>query len=171
MEENGIKPQGKRNQDPDFAPDGSGGATSLKRKAAIVAAAALVMTGLGLGGARVTDAFAPEPEVAKSNGTLTGDAGKDVVNKVTDNASKAPAADKEKVEEKDAAADSAAKAEDNKSDAAKPSAGSSSSPSGSGSKPSSGSTSKPSHEHTWQAQYRTEPVYETRTRTVIDQPA
>lgn len=51
--------------------------------------------------------------VSKGDGTLTGDAGKDVVNKVTDNASKAPAADKEKVEEKkDAAADSAAKAEE-----------------------------------------------------------
>lgn len=110
--------------------------------------------------------------VSKGDGTLTGDAGKDVVNKVTDNASKAPAADKEKVEEKkDAATDSAAKAEEKKADAVKPSAGSNSAPSKSDSKPSSGSTSKPSHEHTWQAQYRSEPVYETRTRTVIDQDA
>lgn len=110
--------------------------------------------------------------VSKGDSTLTGDAGKDVVNKVTDNASKAPAADKEKVEEKkDAAADSAVKAEDKKTDAAKPSTGSGSAPSKSDSKPSSGSSSKPSHEHTWQAQYRNDPVYETRTRTVVDQDA
>lgn len=110
--------------------------------------------------------------VSKGDGTLTGDAGKDVVNKVTDNASKAPAADKEKVEEKkDAAADSAAKAEEKKADTAKPSTGSGSAPSKSDSKPSSGSSSKPSHEHTWQAQYRNDPVYETRTRTVVDQDA
>lgn len=110
--------------------------------------------------------------VSKGDGTLTGDAGKDVVNKVTDNASKAPAADKEKVEEKkDAATDSAVKAEDKKADAAKPSTGSGSAPSKSDSKPSSGSSSKPSHEHTWQAQYRSDPVYETRTRTVVDQDA
>lgn len=110
--------------------------------------------------------------VSKGDGTLTGDAGKDVVNKVTDNASKAPAADKEKVEEKkDAATDSAAKAEEKKADAVKPSTGSSSAPSKSDSKPSSGSSSKPSHEHTWQAQYRNDPVYETRTRTVVDRDA
>lgn len=110
--------------------------------------------------------------VSKGDGTLTGDAGKDVVNKVTDNASKAPAADKEKVEEKkDAATDSAVKADDKKADAAKPSTGSGSAPSKSDSKPSSGSSGKPSHEHTWQAQYRNDPVYETRTRTVVDQDA
>ena len=110
--------------------------------------------------------------VSKGDGTLTGDAGKDVVNKVTDNASKAPAADKEKVEEKkDVATDSAVKADDKKTDAAKPSTGSGSAPSKSDSKPSSGSSSKPSHEHTWQAQYRNDPVYETRTRTVVDQDA
>ena len=110
--------------------------------------------------------------VSKGDGTLTGDAGRDVVNKVTDNASKAPAADKEKVEEKKGAAtDSAVKTEDKKADAAKPSTGSSSAPSKSDSKPSSGSTSKPSHEHTWQAQYRTEPVYTTETYTIVDQDA
>ena len=110
--------------------------------------------------------------VSKGDGTLTGGAGKDVVNKVTDNASKAPAADKEKVEEKkDAATDSAAKAEEKKADAVKPSTGSNSAPSKPDSKPSSGSTSKPSHEHTWLAQYRNDPVYETRTRTVVDQDA
>lgn len=110
--------------------------------------------------------------ISKGDGTLTGDAGKDVVNKVTDNASKAPAADKEKVEEKkDSATDSAVKAEDKKTDAAKPSTGSGSAPSKSDSKPSSGSSNKPSHEHTWQAQYRNDPVYETRTRTVVDQDA
>lgn len=110
--------------------------------------------------------------VTKGDSTLTGDAGKDVVNKVTDNASKAPAADKEKVEEKkDAAADSAAKAEEKKADTAKPSTGSGSAPSKSDSKPSSGSSSKPSHEHTWQAQYRSEPVYTTETYTIVDQKA
>lgn len=110
--------------------------------------------------------------ISKGDGTLTGDAGKDVVNKVTDNASKAPAADKEKVEEKkDAATDSAAKAEEKKADAVKPSTGSNSAPSKSDSKPSSGSTSKPSHEHTWQAQYRSEPVYTTETYTIVDQKA
>ena len=110
--------------------------------------------------------------VSKGDGTLTGDAGKDVVNKVTDNASKAPGADKEKVEEKkDAATDSAVKAEEKNADAVKPSTGSSSAPSKSDSKPSSGSASKPSHGHTWQAQYRNDPVYETRTRTVVDHDA
>lgn len=110
--------------------------------------------------------------VSKGDGTLTGDAGKDVVSKVTDNASKAPAADKEKVEEKkDAATDSAVKTEDKKTDAVKPSAPSGSAPSKPDSKPSSGSSGKPSHEHTWQAQYRNDPVYETRTRTVVDQDA
>ena len=63
------------------------------------------------------------------------------------------------------------KAEDKKTDAAKPSTGSGSAPSKSDSKPSSGSSNKPSHEHTWQAQYRSDPVYETRTRTVVDQDA
>ena len=110
--------------------------------------------------------------ISKGDGTLTGDAGKDVVNKVTDNASKAPAADKEKVEEKkDAATDSAVKAEDKKTDAAKPSTDSGSAPSKSDSKPSSGSSSKPSHEHTWQAQYRSEPVYTTEYYTIVDQEA
>lgn len=110
--------------------------------------------------------------VSKGDGTLTGDAGKDVVNKVTDNASKAPAVDKEKVEEKkDAATDSAVKAEVEKADAVKPSTGSGSAPSKSDSKPSSGSTSKPSHEHTWQAQYRSEPVYTTEYYTIVDQEA
>lgn len=110
--------------------------------------------------------------ISKGDGTLTGDAGKDVVNKVTDNASKAPAADKEKVEEKkDAATDSAAKAEEKRADSVKPSTGSNPALSKSDSKPSSGSASKPSHEHTWQAQYRNDPVYETRTRTVVDQDA
>lgn len=110
--------------------------------------------------------------VSKGDGTLTGDAGKDVVNKVTDNASKAPAADKEKVEEKkDAATDSAVKAEVEKADAVKPSTGSGSVPSKSDPKPSSGSSSKPSHEHTWQAQYRSEPVYTTEYYTIVDQEA
>lgn len=110
--------------------------------------------------------------VSKGDGTLTGDAGKDVVNKVTDNASKAPAVDKEKVEEKkDAATDSAVKAEVEKADAVKPSTGSGPAPSKSDSKPSSGSSSKPSHEHTWQAQYRSEPVYTTEYYTIVDQEA
>ncbi len=110
--------------------------------------------------------------VSKGDGTLTGDAGKDVVNKVTDNASKAPAVDKEKVEEKkDAATDSAVKAEVKKADVAKPSTGSGSAPSKTDSKASSGSSSKPSHEHTWQAQYRSEPVYTTEYYTIVDQEA
>lgn len=110
--------------------------------------------------------------VSKGDGTLTGDAGKDVVNKVTDNASKAPAADKEKVEEKkDAATDSAVKADDKKTDAARPSTGSGAAPSKSDPKPSSGSSGKPSHEHTWQAQYRSEPVYTTEYYTIVDQEA
>lgn len=115
--------------------------------------------------------------VSKGDGTLTGDAGKDVVNKVTDNASKAPAADKEKVEEKkDAATDSALKTEDKKTedkktDAVKPSAPSGSAPSKPDSKPPSSSSGKPSHEHTWQAQYRAEPVYTTEYYTVVDQEA
>lgn len=110
--------------------------------------------------------------VSKGDGTLTGDAGKDVVNKVTDNASKAPAADKEKVEEKKGRRDrQRLEGEEKKADAVKPSTGSSSAPSKSDSKPSSGSTSKPSHEHTWQAQYRTEPVYTTETYTIVDQDA
>lgn len=314
MDENNSKPQDELDQELDLVPDGSGGTMPLKRKVAIGTAVALVVAGLGLGGAWATGVFAPKPETAKvetatgsnkkqvsdkaesavdwtvkieadgvtadssplitryvctdgaeegtefyhatpasdaiegkdsvrlaegtweitaipiinpdgsittpsgggeqavpgdhkgsgstdftgetkpagdvtqddidkvldkvndaiskGDGTLTGDAGKDVVNKVTDNASKAPAADKEKVEEKkDAATDSAAKAEEKKADAVKPSTGSNSATSRSDSKPSSGSTSKPSHEHTWQAQYRSEPVYTTETYTVVDQEA
>lgn len=167
MDENGIEPQG---QNPGLTPDGSGGATPLKRKATIIVAVALVVAGLGVGDAWVTGAFAPRSEAATGNGTLTEHANKDMVNKVTDNASKAPAADKEKVEEKkDAAVDGAAKAEGNESDAAKPSTSSGSASSKSDSKLSSSSTSKPSHEHTWQAQYRTEPVYTTEYYTIVDQ--
>lgn len=54
------------------------------------------------------------------------------MNKVTYNASKAPAANKDKVEEKDAATDGAANAEDKKADAVKPSTGSSPASSASG---------------------------------------
>lgn len=166
MDENNIEPQDERDQDPGFIPDGNGGdATPLKRKAAIVAAVALVVAGLGLGGAWAAGAFAPKPEAAEANGTPAGDDGKDVADEVADNSSKVPAADKEKAE--DAAADGTVRAED----AAKPSTGSDSSPSKSESKPSSGSTNKHNHEHAWQAQYRTEPVYTTETYTVVDQKA
>ena len=91
------------------------------------------------------------------------------MNKVTYNASKAPAANKDKVEEKDAATDGAANAEDKKADAVKPSTGSSPASSKSDSRPSSSSASKPSHEHTWQAQYRNDPVYTIRYYTVVHQ--
>ncbi len=173
MDENSTKPRDERDQDPGFVPVVSGGGTRpLKRKVAIGATVALVIAGLGLGGAWVTGSFAPKPEATEIDNTLTGDADKDVVNKVTDDAPKAPAAGREKVEEKkDAAADSAAKAEDKKANAAKPSTSSSSAPSKSDSKPSSGSASKPSHEHTWQAQYRTEHGYTTEYYTIVDQEA
>lgn len=95
-------------------------------------------------------AFAPKPEATEAGGTLAGDDGKDVADKAADNASKAPAADKEKVVEADAVADGTARAEDKGADAEKPSTGSDSSPSKSDSKPSSGSTNKPNHEHEWQ---------------------
>ena len=50
MNENGIEPQDRQDQNPDLAPDGK----TLKRKAAIVAAVVLVVAGLGLGGAWVS---------------------------------------------------------------------------------------------------------------------
>lgn len=172
MDESNNKHQNERDQDPGFAPTVSGGSTTpLKRKATIGAAVALVVAGLGLGGAWVAGAFAPKPEATEAGGTLAGDDGKDVADKAADNASKAPAADKEKVVEADAVADGTARAEDKGADAEKPSTGSDSSLSKSDSKPSSGSTNKPNHEHEWQAPYRTEPVYTTETYTLVDQKA
>ena len=152
---------------------------SLKRKVAIGVVVALIVAGLGLGSAWVTGASALKSETAKIEANSDDDkkqvskkSSKDVVNEVTDNASKALAADEKKIyQKKDTATDSAVKAEDKKADAAKPSTGSNSAPSKSDSKPSSGSAGKPSHEHAWQMRSPNDPVYETRTRTVIDQPA
>lgn len=156
MDENSTKPRDERDQDPGFTPAVSGGTTPLKRKVALGAAVALAIAGLGLGGAWVTGAFAPKPQAAEVDSTPAGDAGESAADESADNASEAPAADREKVEEVDAA---------------KPSTGSDSTPSKSDSKPSSGSSSKPSHEHTWQAQYRAEPVHTTEYYTIVDQEA
>lgn len=66
MAENNNKPEDELNQDLDLVPDGGdGGTMPLKRKVAIGAAVALVVAGLGLGGAWATGAFAPKPETAK----------------------------------------------------------------------------------------------------------
>ncbi len=140
--------------------------------------------------------------VAKGDETLTGEAGGKVAEKVAENASKAPAADKEKVEEaKQEAADAADKgstaqtasktdskgSSSQKTDTGKTSTGSSatmvkkdstvssnkgtSSP-GSGSASSQGgSSAKKEHTHNWVAVTHEEPVYETRTKTVVDQQA
>ena len=157
---------------------------SLKRKVAIGVVVALIVAGLGLGSAWVTGASALKSETAKIEANSDDDkkqvskkSSKDVVNR--QKRMRSPrrirmSQDREelaKYQKKDTATDSAVKAEDKKADAAKPSTGSSSAPSKSDSKPSSGSAGKPSHEHAWQMRSPNDPVYETRTRTVIDQPA
>ena len=143
--------------------------------------------------------------VAKGDGTLTGEAGEKVAEKVAENASKAPAAGKEKVEEakqeatEAAGKESSAKTDTNgtasqasqKADSGKTSSSSSSTTvkkdstvssnkgtSGSSNSSSqSGSSSKKEHTHTWVAVtheepvYSEQPVYETRTKTVVDQEA
>ena len=137
--------------------------------------------------------------VAKGDGTLTGEAGEKVAEKVAENASKAPAADKEKVEEakqeatEAAGKESSAKTDTNgtasqasqKADSGKTSSSSSSTTvkkdstvssnkgtSGSSNSSSqSGSSSKKEHTHIWVAVTHEEPVYETRTKTVVDQQA
>ena len=137
--------------------------------------------------------------VAKGDKTLTGDAGEKVAEKVAENASKAPAAGKEKVEEakqeatEAAGKESSAKTDTNgtasqasqKADSGKTSSSSSSTTvkkdstvssnkgtSGSSNSSSqSSSSSKKEHTHIWVAVTHEEPVYETRTKTVVDQQA
>ena len=117
--------------------------------------------------------------ISRGDSTLTGEAGQKVAGKVAENASKAPAADAGKVEEAEKkASDAAAGAKpaqtapkvdtpDSSKADSKPASSSKPAPA---SKPAS--TSKPAaHEHKWEAVYRDEPVYETRTRTVTDQAA
>ena len=65
MDENN-NPQDEQNQGLDLVTDGSdAGKAPLKRKVAIGAAVALVVAGLGLGGAWATGASTPKPETAK----------------------------------------------------------------------------------------------------------
>lgn len=120
--------------------------------------------------------------ISRGDSTLTGEAGQKVAEKVAENASKAPAADAGKVEEAEKkASDAAARA---KPAQTAPKADSTQAPSktdapsspkadpkpSAGSKPAS--SSKPAaHEHKWEAVYRDEPIYETRTKTVTDQAA
>ena len=120
--------------------------------------------------------------ISRGDSTLTGEAGQKVAGKVAENASKAPAADAGKVEEAEKkASDAAAGA---KPAQTAPKADSTQAPSktdapsspkadpkpSAGSKPAS--SSKPAaHEHKWEAVYRDEPIYETRTKTVTDQAA
>lgn len=120
--------------------------------------------------------------ISRGDSTLTGEAGQKVAEKVAENASKAPAADAGKVEEAEKkASDAAAGA---KPAQTAPKADSTQAPSktdapsspkadpkpSAGSKPAS--SSKPAaHEHKWEAVYRDEPIYETRTKTVTDQAA
>lgn len=66
MDENNVETQEELNRDTDLTPNGSdGGKAPLKRRVAIGAAVALVVAGLGLGGAWATGAFAPKSETAK----------------------------------------------------------------------------------------------------------
>ena len=120
--------------------------------------------------------------ISRGDSTLTGEAGQKVAEKVAENASKAPAADAGKVEKAEKkASDAAAGA---KPAQTAPKADSTQAPSktdapsspkadpkpSAGSKPAS--SSKPAaHEHKWEAVYRDEPIYETRTKTVTDQAA
>lgn len=120
--------------------------------------------------------------ISRGDSTLTGEAGQKVAEKVAENASKAPAADAGKVAEAEKkASDAAAGA---KPAQTAPKADSAQAPSktdapsspkadpkpSAGSKPAS--SSKPAaHEHKWEAVYRDEPIYETRTKTVTDQAA
>lgn len=120
--------------------------------------------------------------ISRGDSTLTGEAGQKVAEKVAENASKAPAADAGKVEEAEKkASDAAAGA---KPAQTAPKADSTQAPSKTDApsspkadpKPSAGSkpafSSKPAaHEHKWEAVYRDEPIYETRTKTVTDQAA
>lgn len=111
--------------------------------------------------------------ISRGDSTLTGEAGQKVAEKVAENASKAPAADAGKVEEaekkaSDAAAGAKPTQAPSKTDA--PSSPKADPKPSAGSKPAS--SSKPAaHEHKWEAVYRDEPIYETRTKTVTDQAA
>ncbi len=125
--------------------------------------------------------------VEKGDETLSGDAGKDVVDTATGNAQNAPNVDKDKVEQAGDEASDAVKDEPTKpstggsgtgstggntGSASEPSGGTGGNPGGSSSKPSDGSSSgggsdsqpsKPAHTHDWQ------PV--TEQRWVVDQAA
>lgn len=69
MDENNVETQEELNRDTDLTPNGSdGGKAPLKRRVAIGAAVALVVAGLGLGGAWATGAFAPKSETAQGRG-------------------------------------------------------------------------------------------------------
>lgn len=123
--------------------------------------------------------------VEKGDETLSGDAGKDVVDTATGNAQNAPNVDKDKVEQAGEEASDAVKDEptkpstggstDNSGSSSKPSGGSSSGSSSSSSSGGSSSASKPAHQHTWVAQTEQqwvvdeaawdEPVYETQAVT------
>ncbi len=70
-------------QGPNLVPDGSDdNKLPLKRKVAIGAAVALVVAGLGLGGAWATGAFAPKSEITKIE--VNGDSGKKQVSEKTE---------------------------------------------------------------------------------------
>ena len=137
--------------------------------------------------------------VSKGDKTLTGDAGTEVVNKATDNASKNPNADAAQIEQKREEGTGAAQEAKPQETAPAKQDTSSGSSSGSSSKTdtgkqqssqksdsnkgssssSSGSSSSAKAEcsHNWVAVthqepvYSEQPVYETRTRTVVDQEA
>ena len=81
MDENNLNTQD--GQGPNLVPDGSdGNKLPLKRKVAIGATVALVVAGLGLGGAWATGAFAPKSEITKIE--VDGDGGKKQVSEKTD---------------------------------------------------------------------------------------
>ena len=81
MDENNLNAQD--GQGPNFVPDGGdGNKLPLKRKVAIGATVALVVAGLGLGGAWATGAFAPKSEITKIE--VDSDGGKKQVSEKTD---------------------------------------------------------------------------------------
>lgn len=246
MDESNLNAQD--GQGPNFVPDGGdGNKLPLKRKVAIGATVALVVAGLGLGGAWATGAFAPKSEITKIE--ADGDGGKKQVSGKTDRTVDWAV----KIEAEGVTADSsplitryvctdgadegvefyhatpASDAIEGKDSVQLTEGtweitaipiinadGSITTPAGGGeqavsgdqkdsvsteftgdTKPAgdvtqddidkvldkvneavskgdgtlTGDAGKPSHEHTWQAQYRNDPVYETRTRTVVDQDA
>ena len=246
MDESNLNAQD--GQGPNFVPDGGdGNKLPLKRKVAIGATVALVVAGLGLGGAWATGAFAPKSEITKIE--ADGDGGKKQVSGKTDRTVDWAV----KIEAEGVTADSsplitryvctdgadegvefyhatpASDAIEGKDSVQLTEGtweitaipiinadGSITTPAGGGEQAVSGASKdsgntefagdtkpagnvtqddidkvldkvneavskgdgtltgdagKPSHEHTWQAQYRNDPVYETRTRTVVDQDA